>query len=106
MPLLQPMVAAFGLVCKVKSAPSNNRGALRQTSFHVLLSVVPHVDLDSPGTVGHLLHHVEIGSGMKVPVRCAVRHGPTHGIQPARERHCLVPANLVDSDVQLCDCGG
>jgi hypothetical protein len=41
-----------------------------------------------------------------VPVRCAVSHSPTNRIQPARERQCLVPADLVDGDVQVGDCGG
>src|SRR5215469_604024 len=77
--------------------------ALDLQLIHTFGTVVPHVYLDSPCAVGQLLHHIKIGSGMEVPMRCAILgNGPTDAIQSARECHCFIAADLIDGNIQFC----
>jgi hypothetical protein len=72
--------------------------------FHVLRTVVPHVDLDSPGAVWQLPHDVEVRSGVGVPTyRTVLDNSPGDSIQSTRERHSSVPVDLIDGDVQFCN---
>lgn len=59
---------------------------VRQPSFHALGTVIPHVDLDSPGAVRQLLHHIQVGPRMGVPLGFALLNdSPRDVVESARE---------------------